>query len=79
MPSTDEANAGFDAAKKTILKVVDALAPNHDIPFFGNPHVKALEWLNSQAGTNALLNEVNQILAAAEAVRAKSAKAAKAT
>lgn len=67
--SVDELNAGVDAAKVTIVKVVDALAPNRDLPFFGNPHVKAMEWLNSKVGRDTVLDEVRQILAAAEKVR----------
>ncbi len=72
MATVDELNAGVDSAKKTLLKVVNALAPNRDYPFFGNPHVKALEWLESQEGRNAILEEVKGILTAAEKVRAKT-------
>ena len=74
MPSVDELNAGVDAAKKTLLKVIDALAPNKDYPFFGNPHVKALEWLESQTGRNTVLEEVRQIMEAGEKVRNKAVK-----
>jgi len=69
MSTVNELNAGVDAAKKTIRKVVDALAPNKEYPFFGNPHVKALEWLESREGREAMLEEVRQILAAAEGAR----------
>jgi hypothetical protein len=39
----DELNAGVDAAKVSLRKLVDALAPNHDFPFVGNPHTMATE------------------------------------
>jgi hypothetical protein len=70
MPTVDEMNAAFVVGQSSIKKVVLKLAPNQDLPFFGNPQVKALAWLASAEGRAVVLDEVKQILHAAESVRA---------
>lgn len=70
--TTDEINAGFDAASISLLKLIQSLVPDHNIPFVGNLRNIALEKLQSPDGRRLLVDEVKQVLAAAEAVRAKT-------
>ncbi len=70
MPTIDEENAAFDVGMKSIKKVVVGLAPDEDLPFFGNPRTRALTWLASAQGRAVVLDEVKQVLSAAEAARA---------
>lgn len=72
MASREEQKAGFDIAFNKILKLIDTLAPNHDIPLFGNPNAKAKAYLYSNTGQAAVNDEVKSILEAAEAARAKA-------
>lgn len=71
MASTDEVNAGFDAAYNSLNKLVLTVVPDHNIPFVGNLRTIALEKMKSPEGRGVILDEVRQILAAAEQVRAK--------
>lgn len=72
-PTTDELNAGFDAATKTLLVLINTVVPDHNIPFVGNLRQIALEKIQSAEGRKMVLDEVRQILAAAQAVREKAA------
>lgn len=69
MPSTDELNAGFDVAKKSLVRLVLTMVPDHNIPFVGNLREIALTKLQSDEARPVILDEVRQILGAAEAVR----------
>jgi len=71
MPTVDELNAGFDVAKQSLTKLVNSLVPDHDIPFVGNLRLIALVKLQSKEARPVILNEVKQILVAAESARNK--------
>lgn len=74
-PSVDELNAGFDAASKTLRTLIQTVVPDHDIPFVGNLRQIALEKFQSPEGRKMILEEVRQVLTAAQAVREKAAAA----
>lgn len=75
MASVDEINAGFDAAILSLTKLANTVVPDHDIPFVGNLRRIALDKMKSPDGRAVVLEEVKQILGAAENVRASAAKA----
>lgn len=72
MASVDEVNAGFDAASKSLLGLITTVVPDHSIPFVGNLRTIALDKFKSPEGRAIILDEVRQILAAAQAVREKA-------
>ena len=72
MASVDEINAGFDAALKSLTKLANTVVPDHDIPFVGNLRKIALEKMQGADGRAVILDEVRQILGAAEGVREKA-------
>lgn len=72
-PSVDEVNAGFDAASTSLLTLIKTVIPDHNIPFVGNLREIALEKFQSPDGRKMILDEVRQILAAAQTVREKAA------
>lgn len=72
MPSTDELNAGFDAAHAGLLRIVQTMVPNADYPFIGNVRTLALAKLQSPEMRPVILDEVKQVLVAAEKVRGET-------
>lgn len=72
-PTTDEVNAGYDAASSSLLTLITTVVPDHNIPFVGNLRAIALDKFKSPEGRKMVLDEVRQILAAAQAVREKAA------
>lgn len=72
MATVDEINAGFDAAYKSLNKLIATVVPDQNIPFVGNLRSIAANKMDSPDGKKMLLDEVQQVLAAAEAVRAKA-------
>lgn len=68
MASVAELNAGFDAAISSLNRLV-SIIPDKHVPFVGNLREVALEKLQSPEGRAVILDEVKQILAAAEKAR----------
>jgi hypothetical protein len=76
MPTVDEKNAAFRVIKSEVETWAEQLLPQN-VPFIGNVREMAVEKLDSQEGTDYLLQLTTDALTAAENVRNKAAQQAK--